>query len=259
MKINNYFSNKSFSNKKIIYGFFSKNGGLSSENFFSLNCSLSSGDKINLVRKNINIAKNELSLDKYNLKIINQSHSNKVEIINSYNLKKNVNADGSITKEKKIALAVLTADCAPIFIYDTESTFICCLHAGWKGCLNNIVKKAILKIRKYQKNPNKLRAVIGPCLAKKNFEVDEIFKNKFLKKNDKYKKFFSKKMKYEKFLFDMRGVITMQLEENLINKISNVKIDTYSNDQFFYSHRRSFHQNDLPTGRMINIIAFNSF
>ena len=35
--------------------------------------------------------------------------------------------------------------------------------------------------------------------------------------------------------------------------------DTYENHQFFFSHRRSFHQNNLPTGRMINIIAFNSF
>jgi YfiH family protein len=258
-KKNNYFVNKTLFNKKIKYGFFSKIGGLSSKNFFSLNCSLSSGDKKNLVKKNIDIAKKKLFLSDHKLKILDQTHSNKVIIINKNNLKESIKADGSITSEKNIALAILTADCAPIFIYDSDSNFICCLHAGWKGCLKNIVKEAFLKIKKIQKNPNKLNAIIGPCLARKNFEVDRKFKDIFLKKNHKYKIFFSRILKSNKYLFDMRGIIKMQLRDCSIKKISNIKIDTYANHQFFFSHRRSFHQNNLPTGRMINIIAFNSF
>ena len=256
---NNYFITKTLFNKEIKYGFFSKNGGFSSKNFFSLNCNISSGDQKNLVKKNIKIAKNKLLLDNYKLKILDQTHSNKIVIINKYNLKESMKADGSITSEKNIALAILTADCAPIFIYDSDSKFICCLHAGWKGCFKNIVKKAFMKIKNIQKNTNKLNAIIGPCLAKKNFEVNKKFRDSFLKKNYKYKKFFSKIKKSNKFLFDMRGIIKMQLKDCSINKIANIKIDTYSNHQFFFSHRRAFHQNNLPTGRMINIIAFNSF
>ena len=38
-----------------------------------------------------------------------------------------------------ISLAVLTADCAPIFLIDPIDEIICVLHSGWRGCLNNIV------------------------------------------------------------------------------------------------------------------------
>ena len=60
-----------------------------------------------------------------------------------------------------------------------------------------------------------------------------------------------------KDLFDMRGLINFQLKQNFIKNISNDNIDTYDKKNLFFSHRRSLHQNKLPAGRMINIIAFN--
>ena len=39
-------------------------------------------------------------------------------------------------------------------------------------------------------------------------------------------------------------------------KIINIEIDTYSNKDLFFSHRKAFHNNSLPTGRMINLIGF---
>ena len=44
----------------------------------------------------------------------------------------------------------------------------------------------------------------------------------------------------------------------MINSIiENIELDTYSNEELFFSHRRSSHNDKLPTGRMINIIGFN--
>ena len=54
----------------------------------------------------------------------------------------------------------------------------------------------------------------------------------------------------------MRGLIQFQLKEMKIHNIHNVDIDTYSNEDIFFSHRRAKHKNLLPTGRMINIISF---
>ena len=54
---NNYFTSDSIKTSKIKYGFFSKEGGYSAGNFHSLNCSISSGDKEILVKKNIDVAK----------------------------------------------------------------------------------------------------------------------------------------------------------------------------------------------------------
>ena len=54
----------------------------------------------------------------------------------------------------------------------------------------------------------------------------------------------------------MRGLINFQLQNCFLNQISNISLDTYKNEELFYSHRKSIHQGILPTGRMINIIGF---
>jgi len=167
-------------------------------------------------------------------------------------------ADGMITRDRDINIAVLTADCCPIFLFDDDSSFISCLHAGWKGCYLDIVENALKKIKKIQPNTKKINAIIGPCLDKNNFEVSSNFKEKFLKKNSSYKKFFIKGKKKDKNLFNMRGLIKSQLKDNGILKIEDLDLDTYSNKDLFYSHRRSTHKNTLPTGRMINIIGFTN-
>ena len=251
---NNYFVAKDIQTNKITYGFFSIEGGCSKGNYYSLNCSKGSGDNKNLVTKNINIAKKKLGLENCELKLIRQIHSNKVEIIDQNNLNEKIVADGSITKNKDIALAIMTADCAPIFIFDMECSFICCLHIGWKGCLSNIVKTAVKIITK--NTSQKLIAIIGPCLSKENFEVEEKFKNAFIAQDLHYENFFSIKSNQQKSHFDMRGLINYQLKSCSVDKISNIGIDTYSNKHLFFSHRRSSHLCTLPTGRLINIIGF---
>ena len=252
--INNYFVAEDIKTKKITYGFFSKEGGCSKGNYDSLNCSKNSGDNKKLVTTNINIAKKKLGLEDSKLKLIRQIHSNKVEIIDQNNLNEKIVADGSITKNKNIALAILTADCAPVFIFDLDCSIICCLHIGWKGCLNNIVKialKIILKITSQE-----LIAIVGPCLSKENFEVEEKFKDVFITQDLHYENFFTIKSNQQKPHFDMRGLINYQLQSCSVDKISNVDIDTYSNEHLFFSHRRSSHLYTLPTGRLINLIGF---
>jgi len=251
---NNYFFSKDINSGQVAYGFFSKEGGCSKANFYSLNCSISSGDDKVLVKKNINIAKNILGLEGRELKLIKQIHSNKVEIIDQNNLNEKIIADGSITRNRNIALAIMTADCAPIFIFDLDFSFICSLHIGWKGCLNNIVKKATKIIAKITRQ--KLIAIVGPCLSKENFEVQEKFRNFFISQNSHHENFFSIKSNKKKFNFDMRGLINYQLKSCSIDNISNIDIDTYSNKHLFFSHRRSSHLFSLPTGRLINMIGF---
>ena len=248
-------SNKS-TDSKISMGFFTRCGGFSNNSFTSLNCNLRASDKKKLVKKNITEDLGLIGLKNKKLKMINQVHSEKVTLINKINFEKIITADGMITQDRNITIAVLTADCCPIFLFDDDSSFISCLHSGWKGCYLNIVENALKKIKRIQPNTKKINAIIGPCLDKTNFEVSNGFKEKFIKKNSSYNKFFIKKNDKDKSFFNMRGLIKFQLKEKDIFKISDVDLDTYSNKELFYSHRRSTHENDLPTGRMINIIGF---
>ena len=128
---------------------------------------------------------------KNRLILMHQTHSNKVIEISNANLRKKIISDAMITRHKKIALGVLTADCVPILIYDKKNEIIGCIHAGWKGALSGIIKKTINKIKK--KNYNyEIIASIGPCISSKSYEVNLGFYRKFLAKAKKNKKYFLK-------------------------------------------------------------------
>jgi len=239
----------------INYGFFTRVGGFSKKNYSSLNCNLSSRDKPQIVKKNIQFAMDLLSVKKKKLKLPKQIHSNIIKEINNKNLNKEIEADGLITNDFSIALGILTADCTPIFIFDKSKSFICCLHVGWKGCLMNIVKNSMKLVYKYNKNIDNIITIIGPCLAKESFDVSINFKDSFIKSEQNYKKFFTKKNRH-KDLFDMRGLINFQFKMLGLTNIFNLNENTYQNNELFFSHRRATHEKLSETGRMINIISF---
>ena len=164
---NKKISLKSTNSNKIKYGFFTRLNGYSKKQFKSLNCSLSNGDERKIVLKNREIALKKLKLNKKKLILLNQTHSSKVIRINKNNLNKKNIADGMITSLEDVALGILTADCAPIFIYDNKKKFVCCLHSGWKGTLNNICKNGVKLFNKYNIESADLIAIIGPCLGEK--------------------------------------------------------------------------------------------
>ena len=252
-----FFKVNKLTNEKIVYGFFSRQGGFSKKPYDSLNCSYSSGDNKPLISQNISVAQEKLDLHNTKIKFIKQIHSNEIKIIDQNNFFNEIIADGIITQDKKICLAILTADCAPIFLYDRNNELICAIHSGWRGCLNNIISVAIKKFTKICKKPNDILAIIGPCLSQNNFEINENFKKKFLGTSLKYKNFFMQNNLHpKKSYFNMRKLIEFQLKEMSVNKIYHVNMDTYSEESLFFSHRRSTHADSLPTGRMINIIGF---
>ncbi|MDA1180770.1 MAG: peptidoglycan editing factor PgeF, partial [Proteobacteria bacterium] len=228
--------------------------GLSKKQFSSLNCSSSNEDNKKNVNGNRLIAIKNLNLNKKKLILIKQTHSSKVIRINEANLDKKIEADGIITSLNNVVLGILTADCAPIIIYDDKNKFVCNLHSGWKGSLNNISKNAIKLFDEYNIKRKNLIAIVGPCLGAKNYEVDKNFQQKFIKKNLKYAKFFRNKNAIKSY-FNLRALINYQLSELGLKKIHNINRDTYSNDNLFFSHRRATHKGQKTTGRLINLIS----
>ena len=130
--------------KKIRHGFFNRDGGKSIGIYKSLNCGPGSGDKKKNVIKNLNIVKNKICKNSKDIYLLNQTHSNKFIFLNKFpqNSKK-LKADAIITNVVKLPIAVLTADCAPILLYDKHKNMIAAVHAGWKGAFKGIVSKVI--------------------------------------------------------------------------------------------------------------------
>ena len=80
-----YFSEQLIKFTNIKHCFFSKNGGVSKDVYNSLNCGLGSDDKKQNILNNLSIVSKKIGIDKNNLYTMNQTHSNKVVVINKNN------------------------------------------------------------------------------------------------------------------------------------------------------------------------------
>ena len=114
-------------------------------------------------------------------------------------LKKRIKADAIITDQKRLPIAILTADCVPVLLYDYKKKIIAAIHAGWKGAYKDIVVKVINFMLKKGCNAKNINVAIGPCISQNNYNVKDDFLKKFVKKDKKNKIFFKKKEKYTLF------------------------------------------------------------
>ncbi len=246
-----YYSKKLRKLKQINHCFFSRKNGFSKGIYKGLNCGRGSKDNKKNINKNLNYVAKKMALDKSRLILMHQTHSNKVVEIKKNNYKKRIIADAMITKMNNIALGVLTADCVPIIIYETKSRIIGCIHAGWRGAFSGIIKNTISKIKK--KSPvNQIFASVGPCISKKNYEVDDIFYEKFISKSKNYKIYFSQKNKTKK-LFNLRKFVTDKLLKMNV-KVDQVNKDTFTEKTNFFSYRRSSKLKHKDYGRCISTV-----
>ena len=237
--------------KNIRHGFFNREGGVSKGIYKSLNCGPGSKDKIKNIKKNIEKVCKKIGCNKKNLILLDQVHSNIVHNVNRVT-KKKLKGDSLITGKKGIALGILTADCAPVFIYDPINNLISALHAGWKGAFKQIISKTIKKFKIKGSNLNDLIVVIGPCISKNNYEVKRDFLNKFIVREKSYKNFFN--YKNNKIFFSLNDFIKKSFLDLGIKNIEIIKKDTYILSNNFFSARRSLKKKLNDYGRNISII-----
>ena len=232
-------------------------GGKSTGIYKSLNCGSGSSDKKKDVLKNLQIIIKKIKSNSKKIVLLNQIHSNKFHYINKRLKFKNNKFDGDalITNRTNTLIGVLTADCAPILIHDQNKKMIAAIHAGWKGAFKDIIKKVVKFMIKKGCSPKDMTAVIGPCIAVKNYEVKQDFVKKFIKKDRKTKIFF-KKTRY-KYYFNLNKYIYTQLKSLDVKKIDIINKDTFNIKNNFFSARRSISRNESDYGRNISIIMIN--
>ena len=248
-------SKKLLKEKKISHGFFNRNGGKSKGIYKSLNCGPGSEDKKINVIKNLDIVKKKICKNSKNIYLLHQVHSSKFIFLDKYPSKKKIKADAVITNIKKLPIAILTADCAPILLYDNKKNMIAAIHAGWKGAFKGIISKVLNFMIKKGCKTNYITAVIGPCISRNSYNVKENFKKKFLKKNKKNSVFF--KNRKETIYFDLPNYIKSQLKLMKVSKIEMINIDTFDKKNNFFSARQSLNANHDDYGRNISLIVIN--
>ena len=245
------YSKKLIKFKKIKHCFFNKKSGFSKGIYNGLNCGIGSNDtKIN-VNKNLIKVCRKIKCSKKNLVLLKQIHSNNVHFI-SKRPKKKLIGDALVTNKKGVALGILTADCAPIFIYDPIKNLISAIHAGWKGAYKKIISNTLKKLKKKGSKIEDLIAVVGPCIGKNNYEVKKDFVKKFINQDRLNNKFFI--YKNNKIFFSLSDYIRNDLIKMGLENIEIIKKDTYLNKNNFFSARRSLKNKFNDYGRNISII-----
>ena len=243
--------------KNLKHCFFNSIGGHSKDIYKSLNCGPGSKDNKKDIKKNLQIVRKKIGKKAKNIFLVNQIHSNKLIFIDkTYNNKVKPRADAIITDQTNIPIAVLTADCTPILIYDKKKRMIAAIHAGWKGAFKGIIKRTLNFMIKKGCDPKNITAVIGPCISVKNYEVKKDFIKKLIKKDGKNKKFFTKVQ--NKNFFNLRKYVHSQLKTLNIKKIDIINKDTFNPKNNFFSARRSISRNENDYGRNISVIMINS-
>ena len=249
-----YFSKKINKFTNIKHFFFSKNGGVSKDIYSSLNCGLGSKDKKKNILNNLSTISKKIGVDKNNLFTMNQTHSNKVVIINEANKNiKRINADALITSIENIAISVLTADCVPILIYEKKHNTIGCIHAGWKGALSGIIENTFNQLIQINED-NIFYVVVGPCIGLKNYEVGKEFYEDFIRENKMNKIFFISKNN-GKFFFDLRKYVNSKITKFDVKYLENIDLDTFEEKEKFFSFRRSIKLEEKDYGRCISTIG----
>jgi YfiH family protein len=231
-------------------------GGKSTGIFKSLNCGPSSSDKKKNILKNLEIVSNKIKAKNKKIILLNQVHSNKFHYIGMHSkLNNKFEGDALVTDRKNTPIAILTADCAPVLIYDDKKKMIAAIHAGWKGSYKGIVKKVVKFMIKKGCSSKNITAAIGPCISSNNYEVKEDFIKKFIKKDKKNIIFFKKNK--DKNYFSLNKYIHFQLNSLDIKKIDIINKDTFNTKNNFFSARRSISLNENDYGRNISIIMIN--
>ena len=237
--------------KNIKHGFFNRAGGVSKGIYKSLNCGLGSNDNINNIRKNIDRVCKKIGCNKNNLILMSQIHSNIVHKVTKIPNKK-LKGDSLVTNRKGIALGILTADCAPILIYDPVNNLIGAVHAGWRGAYKKIVSNTLKKFKFKGSNFKDLIVVIGPCISKKNYEVKSDFFNYFINNEQSNKKFFN--YKNNKMYFSLSDYIKQNFLNLGVKNVEIIKKDTYKTSNNFFSARKSLKNKLNDYGRNISVI-----
>ena len=162
-----------------------RHGGTSEGNYASLNINPYCGDKPEHVAANRTLLAAELGISTDRLILPHQTHGTETHIIGPEfcALPERIRqmllegVDALLTNVEGVCIGVSTADCIPVLLYDEEHRATAAIHAGWRGTQARIVSKAIADMSvAYKTDANKLKAVIGPGISQKNFEVgDEVY------------------------------------------------------------------------------------
>ena len=142
-------------------------------------------------------------------------------------------SDELVTAGEGIPLALLTADCVPLAVGDTEAGVVAAVHAGWRGTFAKIVNGTVETMVRLGARPTRIEVRIGPAIGPCCYQVGPELFARFT----------------ERFHIPLSGQNDLKLDLREINQqvlreagvpVANIETSglcTACEDQMFYSWR----------------------
>jgi YfiH family protein len=160
-------------------------------------------------------------------------------------------ADAIATATPGLVLGIVTADCAPILLADRKAGVIGAAHAGWRGALGGVLEAAVEEMEALGAHREDIAAAIGPAIALESYEVDDAFRARFTPGDGR---FFAPGREGH-WQFDLEGYVEARLDAMGVAVVECLGLDTYAQDDRFFSYRRAVHRGEPTYGRQFSLIG----
>jgi YfiH family protein len=187
----------------LVHGIFTRLGGYSKDPYWGLNVSFTTGDDIENVKRNRLLALSALQLDTYPCATLWLVHGADVAVVDEgpwewrfdqpfmtlaeeqkvllRTTTPRWKADAIITRQRGISLAMSSADCVPVMLYDPLQNAIGLAHAGWRGTARGIAVATVEAMREqFGSEPGDIYAGLGPSIGPCCYEVSQEVQGLFL-------------------------------------------------------------------------------
>ena len=222
------------------HGFFTRQGGISTGAFASLNCSLSGQDARDNVLENRARAARALGADPAGLVGLTQVHGAEViRVTIPWAPGEGPRADAMVTDRPGVTLGIVTGDCAPVLFADAEAGVVGAAHAGWRGAAAGVLEATLAAMQALGARVVRIAAVVGPCIGQKSYEVGPDLHDAVLASGlGAAARFFAPGQREGHWQFDLQGYCAARLAAGGIATIAAIDADTLADETRFFSHRR---------------------
>ncbi len=241
----------------IRHGFFTRQGGVSTGLYEGLNTGVGSKDDPAAVAENRRRVADWMGGASDDLAACFQIHSAVARVARTGWKGERPEGDAAVSAAPGVICAVLTADCAPVLLADAGAGVVGAAHAGWKGALDGIVHSTIAAMVALGARPDRIAAVVGPCISQASYEVGADFQERFEHHDPGAGRFFVAGDAADKRLFDLPGFVLWRLEQAGVGDAAWTGDDTRGDAARFYSNRRAHLDGEPDFGRLMSAISID--
>jgi YfiH family protein len=236
------------------HGFFTRQGGVSTGPYASLNCSLSGRDEPSRVAENRARAARALGCEV--LVGLAQVHGCEVAVVDQpWPSGAGPAGDAMVTGRAGVGLAIVTADCAPVLLADTDAGVIGAAHAGWRGATAGVLEATVAAMRRLGARIERIAAAVGPCIGQDSYEVGADVRDAALAGLPDAARWFAPGRDPAHWQFDLAGYCVARLLGAGLGTATRIEADTFAEPDRFFSHRRRTLGGGGPIGHQVSIVS----